>query len=101
MPKSHKVAMLGTGLIGMFYTMSLHGQRNRDDVAVVYPLQQSRADEFPRQWGIAKATSDREAPIQDPGVDTVVVGLPNFQHIECIELAAAAGKGILSPKPRC
>ena len=35
MSKSHKVAMLGTGLIGMFYTMSLHGQRGRDQVAVI------------------------------------------------------------------
>ena len=27
--KSHKVTMLGTGLIGMFYTMTLHNQRER------------------------------------------------------------------------
>ena len=46
MTESHKVAMLGTGLIGMFYTMSLHGQRGRDRVAVVYSRQQSRVDEF-------------------------------------------------------
>jgi hypothetical protein len=26
--------MLGTGLIGDFYTMTLHGQRNRDRVEV-------------------------------------------------------------------
>ena len=29
------VAMLGTGLIGLFYTMSLHGKRSRDKVVVV------------------------------------------------------------------
>ena len=28
--------MLGTGLIGLFYTVTLHGQRNRDRVEVVY-----------------------------------------------------------------
>ena len=99
MPTSHKVAMLGTGLIGMFYTMALHGQRSRDEVAVVYSRQQSRADEFARQWGIAKATTDLKAAIQDPAIDTVVIGLPNFQHIECVELAAAAGKAILCTKP--
>lgn len=99
MPTSHKVAMLGTGLIGMFYTMALHGQRSRDEVAVVYSRQQSRADEFAGQWGIAKATTDLKAAIQDPAVDTVVIGLPNFQHIECVELAAAAGKAILCTKP--
>ena len=30
----HKVTMLGTGLIGLFYTRTLHGQRNRDRVHV-------------------------------------------------------------------
>jgi predicted dehydrogenase len=91
--------MLGTGLIGMFYTMALHGQRSRDEVAVVYSRQQSRADEFAKQWGIAKATTDLKAAVQDPAIDTVVIGLPNFQHIECVELAAAAGKAILCTKP--
>ncbi|MFN8464126.1 MAG: Gfo/Idh/MocA family oxidoreductase [Caldilineaceae bacterium] len=99
MPTSHKVAMLGTGLIGMFYTMALHGQRSRDEVAVVYSRQQSRADEFARQWGIAKVTTELRAAIEDPAIDTVVIGLPNFQHIECVELAAAAGKAILCTKP--
>ena len=28
-----------------------------------------------------------------------MIGLPNFQHIECVELAAAAGKAILCTKP--
>lgn len=32
--KSHNVAMLGTGLIGDFYSMTLHGQRGRDRVEI-------------------------------------------------------------------
>ena len=32
MSTGHRVAMLGTGLIGDFYTMTLHGQRGRDRV---------------------------------------------------------------------
>jgi predicted dehydrogenase len=91
--------MLGTGLIGMFYTMSLHGQRGRDEVAVVYSRQGERAEAFAKQWGIARATSDLKAAITDPEIDTVIIGLPNFQHIECVELAAAAGKAILCTKP--
>jgi predicted dehydrogenase len=91
--------MLGTGLIGMFYTMSLHGQRGRDRVAVVYSRQAERADAFAKQWGIDRATSDLKAAINDPEIDTVIIGLPNFQHIECVELAAAAGKAILCTKP--
>ena len=30
------ITMLGTGLIADFYTMTLHGQRSRDRVNVVY-----------------------------------------------------------------
>ena len=34
MQKAHSVTMLGTGLIGMFYTQTLHGQRGRDRVKI-------------------------------------------------------------------
>ena len=32
----HAISLLGTGLIGDFYTNTLHGQRGRDRVRVVY-----------------------------------------------------------------
>ena len=38
----HQVAMLGTGLIGDFYTMSLHAQRSRDRVRIVYSRSEER-----------------------------------------------------------
>jgi hypothetical protein len=38
--------MLGTGLIGLFYTRTLHGQRNRDRVHVVYSRSEERATSF-------------------------------------------------------
>jgi hypothetical protein len=34
--QQHKIAMLGTGLIGDFYSNALHAQRSRDRVRVVY-----------------------------------------------------------------
>ena len=42
----HRVSMLGTGLIGLFYTRTLHGQRNRDRVQVVYSRSEERAKAF-------------------------------------------------------
>lgn len=36
--KSHKIKLLGTGSIGQFYPMSLHGQRSRDRVHTVCAL---------------------------------------------------------------
>jgi predicted dehydrogenase len=95
----HKITMLGTGLIGMFYTMTLHGLRSRDQVAVVYSRSDERAAKFAADWNIPKWTSDMDAAINDPETDVVVVGLPNNLHERAIIAAAKAGKAVLCTKP--
>ena len=42
----HRISMLGTGLIGDFYTNTLHGQRSRDQVRVVYSRSEARGAAF-------------------------------------------------------
>ncbi len=95
----HKITMLGTGLIGMFYTMSLHGLRSRDQVAVVYSRSAERAGKFAQDWNIPRWTTDMEDAINDPETDVVVIGLPNNLHERAVELAAKAGKAIFCTKP--
>lgn len=97
--KSHKITMLGTGLIGMFYTMTIHGQRGRDRVHMVYSRSEEKAKKFAEEWGIPKWTTSLEEAIQDSETDTVVIGLPNHKHVECVRLAAKAGKAVLCTKP--
>ena len=99
MSKQHKVTMLGTGLIGMFYTLALHGQRNRDRVEVVYSRNGKKAQESAAAWGIPHWTDDMAAAIQHPDTDTVVIGLPNHLHEEAVRLAVDAGKAVLCTKP--
>ncbi len=96
---SHAVTMLGTGLIGDFYTMTLHGRRNRDRVAVVYSRSQERADDFGDRWAIPHRVTDIAAAIEHPDTDVVVVGLPNHLHEEAISMVADAGKAVLCTKP--
>ena len=91
--------MLGTGLIGLFYTMTLHGQRGRDRVRAVYSRTAERAQAFASEWDIAFATSDMAAAIRHPDTDTVVIGLPNHLHEEAVRLSAEAGKAVLCTKP--
>ena len=91
--------MLGTGLIGLFYTATLHGQRNRDRVEVVYSRSQERADAFAAEHGIPQRSTDLEEAIAHPETDTVVIGLPNDLHEEAVALAARHGKAILCTKP--
>jgi predicted dehydrogenase len=91
--------MLGTGLIGLFYTQTLHGKRGRDRVDLVYSRSEERAEAFARDNGVPRTTTSLEEAVNDPGIDTVVVGLPNHLHEEVIGLAAEAGKAILCTKP--
>jgi len=93
------VTMLGTGLIGEFYTMTLHGQRGRDRVEVVYSRSEDRGQAFKKRWGISDHTTSMEEAVNHPDTSVVVVGLPNHLHEEAIELAAKAGKAVLCTKP--
>lgn len=95
----HAITMLGTGLIGDFYTATLHGQRGRDRVRVVYSRSASRGTAFRERWDIPESTTDLRAAIEHPDTDVVVVGLPNFLHEEAVALAARAGKAVLCTKP--
>ena len=95
----HAVSMLGTGLIGDFYTNTLHGQRGRDRVRVVYSRSAERGEAFRQRWDIPRITTDLRVAIEHPDTDVVIVALPNFLHEEAVGLAAAAGKAVLCTKP--
>jgi predicted dehydrogenase len=97
--KSHRITMLGTGLIADFYTMALHGQRNRDCVGVVYSRSTERGDAFAKRWDIPTYTTSLEEAINHPDTDVVIVALPNDMHEAAITLAAKAGKAVLCTKP--
>ncbi len=94
-----RISLLGTGLIGTFYTMSLHGLRSRDKVTMVYSRLGKRAADFAADHGIPKWTTDLHEAVNDPDSDIVVVGLPNNVHKEAILAAIDAGKAVLCTKP--
>jgi predicted dehydrogenase len=93
------VAMLGTGLIGFFYTMSLRGKRSRDRVVVVQGRDAEKTRAFAEKHGIPRSTTSLEEAVSTSDVDLVVVGLPNHLHLEAVEAACRAGKGVLCTKP--
>ena len=99
MAEGHKLTMLGTGLIGMFYTMALHRHRGIDRVQVVYSRTEERARTFAEEWDIPKWTTDLQAAIEDEETDGVVIGLPNDLHLQAVTLAAQAGKAVFCTKP--
>jgi predicted dehydrogenase len=94
-----RIALLGTGLIGTFYTMALHGRRGRDRVEVAYSRSEKRAREFAAEWGISRVATSVEEAVRDSNVDAVVVALPNHLHESAVIAAAEAGKAVLCTKP--
>ena len=94
-----KISLLGTGLIGTFYTMSLHAQRRKDIIHTVCSVPEESAREFARKWNIPRYTTSMKEAIEDPETDIVVVGLPNYLHKEAILMACQAKKHILCTKP--
>ncbi len=97
--KAHAITMLGTGLIGDFYTMTLHGQRSRDRVRVAYSRSEDRGTAFCERWAIPESTTDIAAAINHVDTDVVVVALPNYLHEEAVTAVARAGKSVLCTKP--
>jgi predicted dehydrogenase len=91
--------MLGAGLIGMFYTQTLHANRSRDKVHVLYSRSEKKAKEAAAAWGVENWTTNMDEAINHPETDVVVIGLPNALHREAVLKAAKAGKAVLCTKP--
>ncbi len=94
-----QLAMLGTGLIGHFYSASLTGKRSRDQVSIVCGRDAGKTEAFAQRRGIPRWTTHLEEAVSVPDVDLVVVGLPNHLHRDAVLAAARAGKGVLCTKP--
>lgn len=92
-----RVGMLGSGFIGEFHTLGL---RYVPEARVVanYGAGQERREAFAARFG-SRPLDSIEAVCTDPGVDLVVVSLPNHLHREAVLAAAAAGKAVACTKP--
>ena len=73
--RSHSITMLGTGLIGDFYTRTLHAQRSRDHVDVDLLAAGRPGRGVRARWGVPHAETDMAAAIAHPATDVVVIAL--------------------------
>jgi predicted dehydrogenase len=94
----HKITMLGAGLIGRFYTMSLQ-KLPGCEVRMVCASSEPEAKAFADEFGIPHWSDDLQTAIDDPDTDTVVIGLPNYLHKGAALMVAKAGKAVLCTKP--
>jgi predicted dehydrogenase len=94
-----KISLLGSGLLGNFFAMSLHSHRRKDLIHVVCSIPKESAKAFAEKWNIPKYTTSIKDAINDPETEVVIVGLPNYLHKEAILMACEAKKAILCTKP--
>ena len=96
----HRISLLGSGLIGMFYTMALHGHRGRDRVHVAYSRSAERARAFAEEWGIPKHTTSLDEADPRPGHGRRHRRrCPITCTKQAVIAAAEAGKAVLCTKP--
>src|SRR3712207_6040928 len=95
----HRVTMLGTGLIGLFYTTTLHGKRSRDRVEMIWSRSAERAAEFAAEPGMGGWWPYPGGATADPETAGVVGGVPNHLPEAAADLCARHGKAVLCTKP--
>jgi predicted dehydrogenase len=94
-----KICILGGGFIGRFYAESLHGQRNKDRVHVVYARRQETAERFAADYQVPHYFTDMETAIAHPETEVVVIATPNFVHKDAVMLCVKHKKTVLCTKP--
>jgi predicted dehydrogenase len=93
-----RVGLLGSGFIADSYAEALLDVRDAVLVAG-FSRDPQRAAAFAARWSVARMHATMADLCADPGVDLVVVALPNEVHLEACSLAAAASKGVICTKP--
>lgn len=93
-----RVGILGSGFIADSYADALLDVRNAV-LAGNYSRDRERARAFAERWSSPAVHTDIAELCADPGIDLVVVALPNEVHLTAVRAAADAGKAVVCTKP--
>jgi xylose dehydrogenase (NAD/NADP) len=69
------------------------------ELIAVASRDQSRADEYAREWEIERAYASYASLLEDADIEAVYISLPNTLHCEWSIRAVEAGKHVLCEKP--
>jgi len=94
-----RIGVLGTGIIIRdFHLLTLQNHPKAEVVAAGNLHGESLA-QLAGRWSIPKTYTDFQAMADDPDIDAVVIGLPNYLHAPVTMQMLAAGKHVLCEKP--
>lgn len=95
-----KLALLDTGMIVTEVLPVLTTIEDIELKAIMStPQSLDKAETLAKQYGLTQATSDYEAILSNPDVDTIYVGIPNHTHYDYAKQALLAGKHVICEKP--
>jgi predicted dehydrogenase len=98
--KPVRVGLVGSQFVSTIHVESLRGVPGAEVVAVTSATE-SHARAFAECHGVPRWFTDYKKMYEMPGLDLVVLGLPNDLHCDATVAAAAAGKHVVCEKPLC
>ncbi len=99
MERKVHVGVIGAGRIGKLHAENLVYRVPDAHVVAICDVVESTAQQCAARLGIASATGDHRAILEDPTVEAVIICSSTDTHARLIEEAAAAGKHIFCEKP--
>jgi predicted dehydrogenase len=93
-----RIGLLGSGFVSSFYLSGLQEVPGWT-IPVVASPRPEYAQRFAQKWHIAEATSNVYGVIERSDLDLIVLGVPNYVHMDLAIRCARAGKHIVCTKP--
>jgi D-xylose 1-dehydrogenase (NADP+, D-xylono-1,5-lactone-forming) len=93
-----KLGIISTADINRKVIPGAHASKTVELIAVA-SRDERRAEDYAREWNIARAYGSYEALLEDPDVDAVYISLPNTMHVAWSIRSLEAGKHVLCEKP--
>jgi myo-inositol 2-dehydrogenase/D-chiro-inositol 1-dehydrogenase len=93
-----RVAVLGTGMMGVFHARALSSRIRGARLTVVNDVIAEKAETLSAEVG-ARVVDDPVAAINDPEVDAVLIATPGGSHEGQVNACLDAGKPVLCEKP--
>lgn len=98
MIKRLRLGILGCAKIAHGFVRDVQSS-DRVEVVAVASRNLGKAQDFARQYALARAWGRYEDLLSDPNVDAIYLPLPNTMHAQWAMAAARAGKHVLCEKP--
>lgn len=94
-----RIGILGTGIIIRDYHLPILKNHPKAQVVAAANVHPDSLRRLAAEQGIPRAYTDLQAMADDPEIDAVVIGLPNYLHAPVTIQMLEAGKHVLCEKP--